>query len=192
MHHIAGDTARATSLLTRALAEAAPGAERAAVIVQLAAAQPEPREAQALYLQALAEAEGDDVLEATIHLRLAALMRWGEGVSRGAAHADIAVRAASRTDDAALRCRTLAFHADWQLRDGRGLRRTVMDEAVELELGLPEGPLANGPTMVLCHQLVWTVDLDAARRLLLELRETLQLRGDARGEASALWWLAFL
>ena len=156
------------------------------------AVQPEPREAQALYQQALAEAEGDDVLEATIHLRLAALMRWGEGVSRGAADAALAVRAASRTDDVALRCRALAFHADWQLREGHGLRRSEMDEAVELELGLPDRPLRNGPTMVLCHQLVWTVDLDAARRLLLELRELLQLRSDARGEASALWWLAFL
>ena len=192
LHHTAGDTARATVLLTRARAEAAPGVERAAVLAQLAAVQPEPREAQALYQQALAEAEGDDALEATIHLRLAALMRWGEGVSRGAAHADLAVQAASRTDDVALRCRALAFHADWQLRDGRGLRRSEMDEAVELELGLPERPLRNGPTMVLCHQLVWTVDLDAARRLLLELRALLQLRSDARGEASALWWLAFL
>ncbi len=192
MHDIAGDTARATTLLTRARAEAVPGAERARALVQLAAVQPEPREAQALYQQALAEAGGDDSLEATIHLRLAALMRWGEGVSSGAAHADLAVRAASRTDDVALRCRALAFYADWQLRAGRGLRRAEMDEARELELGLPEGPLASGPTMVLCHQLVWTVDLEAARGLLLELREVLRLRSHARGEASTLWWLAFL
>ena len=193
IHHTAGDTARATTLLTRARGEAAPGVELAEVLVQLAAVQPEPREARALYEQALAEEAGeDDGLEATIHLRLAALMRWGEGVSRGTAHADLAVRAASRTDDVALRCRALAFHADWQLRAGRGLRRAEMDEACELELGLPEGPLANGPTMVLCHQLVWIVELEAARGLLLELREALELRGDARGEASALWWLAFL
>ena len=49
LHHTAGDTARATALLTRARAEAAPGVERAEVLVQLAAVQPEPREAQALY-----------------------------------------------------------------------------------------------------------------------------------------------
>ena len=192
MHHIAGDNTRATTLLTRARADAAPGAERAGVIVQLAAMQLEPREAQALYHQALAEAEGDNGLEATIHLRLAALMRWGEGVSRGAAHAELAVRAASLTDDVALRCRALAFHADWQLRAGRGLQCAEMDEARELELGLSDGPLASGPTMVFCHQLVWTVDLEAARGLLLELGKVLRLRGDARGEASTLWWLAFL
>ena len=192
MHHIAGDNERATTLLTRARAEAAPGAERAGVLVQLAAMQLEPREAQALYQQALAEAEGDNGLEATIHLRLAALMRWGEGVSRGAAHAELAVRAASLTDDVALRCRALALHADWQLRAGRGLQCAEMDEARELELGLSAGPLASGPAMVFCHQLVWTVDLEAARGLLLELRKVLGSRGDARGEASTLWWLAFL
>ena len=49
----------------------------------LAGVQASPQDAVALYREALAEAEGDDALEATIHLRLAALMRFSEGIERG-------------------------------------------------------------------------------------------------------------
>jgi DNA-binding CsgD family transcriptional regulator len=191
-HHAAGDSARAVAQLTRAREEAAPGVERSAVLVHLAAVERGPREKEALYLQALAEAKGDESLEATIHLELAGLMRWGEGVERGAAHAALAVRAASRIDDLALKRDALARHADWQFRAGRGLQRAEMDEARALERSLPGGPLMDGPTGEYCHQLVWSVELEPARRLLLELRELFTRRHDARNEASALWNLGFL
>jgi DNA-binding CsgD family transcriptional regulator len=191
-HHDAGDSGRALTLLTRAREAAAPGVERAEVLVELAAVQRGPREKEALYQQALAEAQGDDTLEATIHLELAELMRWGEGVERGAAHAELAVRAATRTDDVALRCEALALHADWHFRAGRGLPRAEMEEALVLERSLPGAPLRHGPTGVFCHQLVWSVELDAARTLLLETREQLKTRNDARNEAWVLWNLGFL
>jgi DNA-binding CsgD family transcriptional regulator len=191
-HHAAGDAARAITLLTRAREAAAPGVQRAAVLVQLAAVQRGPREKEALFLQALAEAEGDDTLEATIHLGLAGLMRWGEGVERGAAHAELAVRAAARTDDVALRCRALAFHGDWHFRAGRGIPRAEMEEAFALERSLAEWPLRNGPTVVFCHQLLWSAELEPARRLLLESHAALKTRNDPADEAFALWQLGFL
>ena len=113
-HHVAGDSDRAIVLLARARAEAAPGVERARILVQLAAVQADPHEAEALYDQALAESEEDDALEATTHLRLAALMQWGDGVERGLAHSEQAATVASRTDDVALRCCALAVHGDWR------------------------------------------------------------------------------
>ena len=111
-------------------------------------------------------------LEATIHLRLAdadALGRrassaasptpsWPSGPPRGPT--------TSRSD--AARSRSTA---DWHFRAGRGIPRAEMEEALALERSLPGGRSSDGPTECLCHQLVWSVDLDAARRLLLELRE---------------------
>jgi DNA-binding CsgD family transcriptional regulator len=192
LHHSSGDSARALALLAEAQAEAVPGAAGAAVLVRLADVQTGPRESEALYRRALAETEGDHALEATIHLRLAGLERWGGGVERGAAHAELAVCAASRTDDAALRCSALAVHADWHFRAGRGIPRIAMHEALALERALPAGPLVDGPTNYLVHQLVWSVELDRARPLLLELRELHKACDDPGSEATALWNLGFL
>ena len=191
-HHVAGDSDRAIVLLARARAEAAPGVERARVLVELAAVQADPHQAEALYEQALAESDEDDALGATTHLRLAALMQWGEGIERGLAHSEQAAGMASNTDDVALRCCALAVHGDWQFRAGRGIARREMDEAVALERTLPDAPLREGPTWVYCHQLVWSVELDAARTLALELRGAFAKRDDAWAEAFALWELGLL
>ena len=71
MHTRTGDTTRATALLEKARAAAAPGTERATVVAYLARIQASPQPAVALYREALLEAEGDDALRATIHLGLA-------------------------------------------------------------------------------------------------------------------------
>jgi DNA-binding CsgD family transcriptional regulator len=191
-HYAAGDDGRAVALLEGARAEAAPGVERASILVQLAAVQGGPREAEALYHQALAESGGDDALDATIHLNLADLMRFGEGVERGLAHAELAVLAASRVDDVALRSRALAVQGRLHFNAGHGFSRAEMEEALALERALPEGPLTDGVMMVLCHQLWWSDDLDPARSLLQEFREVLNARNDAEGDAGALWHLGLL
>jgi DNA-binding CsgD family transcriptional regulator len=153
---------------------------------------PDIREAERLYEQALSEAEGDNALEATIHLKLANAMGWGAGVERGAAHAALAVQAASRTDDLAVRCCALAAHAHWQFRAGRGLQHAAMDKALALERELPGWPLEDGPTELSCYLAVCSVNLDRARTLLLELRDVYRATNDASGEAWPLWWLALL
>jgi len=119
-------------------------------------------------------------------------MSWGAGIERGVTRAELAVRAASRTDDPALRCRTLAVHGEWLFRSGRGVPRAQMEEALALERTLPGCPLVQGPTEYLCYQLAWSFDFDPALALLLELRERRQAQDDAGGEAWALWNLAFV
>src|SRR5207244_1612857 len=107
-HFQAGDTRRANALLETALAAAPGGVARAVVLIQLARAQTESldsRHAIVLYREALAESEDDPALLATIHLELAEITRFTEGVDSGIAHAETAVRAASRLDDPVLRCR---------------------------------------------------------------------------------------
>jgi len=120
-HHAAGDARRAVALLSRAQATAAPGVERATLLASLAGVQSNYPDAVALYREALSEAEGDGALQATIHLSLAELMRFTDGIERGVEHAELAVRAAERVGDAALRCRALAAYGLLYFNAGRGI-----------------------------------------------------------------------
>jgi DNA-binding CsgD family transcriptional regulator len=192
MHNHAGDSARATTLLDEARAAAAPGNERATIVTHLAGVQPSPQDAVALYREALSGAEGDDALQATIHLRLAALMRFTEGIERGVAHAEQAVHAASRVDDVALRCCALAAYGLMHFNTGRGIPTAEMEEALSLERSLAEWPLGDGPTWVFGWQLCWSADFDRARDLFQEILSVVETRNDSAGEADALWYLSLL
>jgi DNA-binding CsgD family transcriptional regulator len=188
MHHRAGDTDRATELLEQARAAAPPGNERATVMAHLAGveAAATPQAAIALYYDALEEAE-DDALEATIHLRLASLVRWGEGVERGLEHGELAVRAASRVGDAALRCRALAAYGLLHFNAGRGIPVAAMEEALALERSLAGWPLDDGPTRAWGFQLCWSADVDRARDLWQEVRRAVKARDDAAEDRDASW-----
>ena len=96
------------------------------------------REAVGLHREALTEAEGDDTLEAEIHLRLAEGVIMTEDRNRGLEHAELVVQAASRAGDAALRCNALAMFGFLHFRGGRGIPREQMDEALALERSLPQ------------------------------------------------------
>jgi DNA-binding CsgD family transcriptional regulator len=192
MHNRAGDSARATLLLDEARAAAMPGNERATIVAHLAAVQPSPQDAVALYREALSEAEGDDALQATIHLRVAALMRFTEGIERGMEHGELAARAASRVGDAALRCRALAAYGLMHFNTGRGVPTVEMEEALSLERSLAEWPLDDGPAWVYGWQLCWSADVDRARDLFHEVLSVVKARNDPAGEAEALWYLSLL
>jgi DNA-binding CsgD family transcriptional regulator len=194
-HRAAGDSHRAVELLSRARVEALPGPDRAAVLVRLGDAlfDEEPREAKQVFVQALEEIEGaDDALQASVHLRIADTMRWGEGIDRGLAHAALGVQAASRTDDVVLRCIALASLGDWHFRAGHGIARAEMDEALALERGLSEWPLFGGPAEFYGHQLVWAAALDPARTLFREILAVRRARNEPADEAWALWNLGLL
>jgi len=192
LHDQAGDPGRAIALVEQARAASAPGSERATIVAQLARVQASPQHAVALYREALSEAEGDDAVQATVHLRLANLMRLSDGVERGIEHGELAVRAAARVGDAALRCRALAAYGLLHFNGGRGIPRTAMDEALSLERSLSDWPLDDGPTWTLGHQLWWSADVDRARVLFAEIRAVATARNDPGLEAGALWFLGFL
>jgi DNA-binding CsgD family transcriptional regulator len=201
----AGDSRRAIALLEQTRASAPPGPARAAVLMHLV--QPTwdaygPREALDICREALAEAEGDDTIEATIRLDLADLMRgFVEGASsdRGLEHAELAVAAARRAGDAALTCRALAMFGLLHFIAGRGIPDAEMEEALALErsLGLAlerslgASPLAEA-TWVLAHQLAWSgEELERARGHLHAYRKAI---GDRQGleERFVLWWLSLV
>jgi DNA-binding CsgD family transcriptional regulator len=192
MHHRAGDTERATGLLEQARAAAAPGNERATIIAHLARVQAAPQHAVALYREALSDVVGDDELEANIHLGLAALMRYTEGIERGMEHGELAARAASGVGDAALRCRALAAYGLMHFNTGRGLPVAEMEEALLLERSLADWPLHDGPTWVYGWQLCWLADVVRARELFQDVLTVVKARNDAAAEAEALWYLSLL
>jgi DNA-binding CsgD family transcriptional regulator len=192
-HCEAGDGRRAIALLEQAY-KTAPQAVRAAVLVRLArtvGVVVGPREAVDLYREALAEAQGDDALEAEIHLSLAGGVAVTEDWNRALVHAELAVQAASRVGDAGLRCNALATFGLLHFREGRGLPREQMEEALALERSLAQWPMTAPATFTLSFQLFWSGELERARRLLDEWRQALNVREDPE-EAHALWLLSLL
>jgi DNA-binding CsgD family transcriptional regulator len=189
MHTRAGDTERAIALLERARAAAAPGDERATVLARLAGVRA-THTSIALYHDALAEAR-DDALRATIHIRLATMMRWGDGVERAIEHAELAVRAASRVADPGLRCRALAIVGVTQFYAGRGIATAMMEEAISLERSSTEWPLDEGPTVQYGWQLFWSADTERGRELVMELDRAAKARNDPAAESLALWLMGF-
>jgi DNA-binding CsgD family transcriptional regulator len=188
---LAGDGRRAVALLEQAREAAPPGLARGAVLAQLAgtvASVSDPRKAVDLYREALAEADGDAALEAEIHLNLAGIWR---DQSRSLAHAELAVEAASRAGDDALRCKALATFGFLHFRVGRGMAREQMEEALALERSLQQEPVMGEATSTLTLQLVMSGELGGARRLLERRREVRNARGDPE-EGDELWLLSIL
>ena len=190
----AGDGDRAIALLEQALDAARPGTARAEVLLRLAwtvSVLSDIRKAVDLYREALAEARGSAALEAEIHLNLANSVMVTEESHRGLEHAELAVEAASRAGDASLRCRALANFGFLHFRGGRGIPRERMEEALALERSLPAWPVNGEATSVLAFQLVFSGELDRARRLLEERLGPLDAQEDGR-DGEALWLLSLL
>jgi DNA-binding CsgD family transcriptional regulator len=192
--YAAGDSARAIYLLEDGLADLAPGPARASILCRLAAVHTQatgPREGAELYLEALSQTHGADVLDAAIHLELADTIRFTAGMARAAPHAEAAVRAAERAGDDGLLCRALAVFGLIQFKLGHGIQHEVMARAVGLEESLGLAPAMWSPKALLCDQLFWSNELDAARALAEEVRDALHRRADPY-EADLLWWLALI
>ena len=189
-YYVAGNIERATALLHQARSDAAPGRERAVVLIRLSAMTASAREATDLLETALVEAADELDLLADIHLRLAGLMRFVDGVERGLDHAELAVATARRTGEPVLRCRALASAGLLRFNAGKGVPEAEMEEALSLERSLPGWPIEDGPVFVSSHQLFWSGEVERAGELLHELERALSSRGEVPGRANALWYLA--
>jgi DNA-binding CsgD family transcriptional regulator len=194
---LAGDSARAIALLDPLVAELPRGTERATILRRLAGAQsmvngPEP--GLALYREALTQSGGNPTLEAEIQLAIADTLRFTTGMREAEPHAEAAVRAAERADDGSLLCSALAVFGLIHFKLGRGIPRKLMARAIELEesLGIPAGNWSMRPKGVLCDQLFWSHDLEAARKLTHELLDDARRREDVRLETELLWYLAMI
>jgi DNA-binding CsgD family transcriptional regulator len=191
LHH-AGDAERARALLEQAYARADPGNARATILARLARIQEHATDSVALYRQALTETDGDDALDATIYLGLTSAMGWTEGIDQGVEYGRLAVQAASRVDDVALRCIAVGADGHMHFLTGRGIASPAMEDAVVLERSLPGWPLDDGPTLNLGHELVWAAEVDRARPLYHEVLAVARVRNDPMLEQQALWNMSHL
>ena len=192
MHDVAGDIDRATALLEQARAAAS---ARQSAGGRSRKAGPRSRQARsdavALYREALSEAEGDDALQATIHLNLARLMRFSDGLQRGIGHsrAGRGRRVADRRPRAPLP-RARGVRAGCTSPPGAAIPRAEMQEAISLERSLESGrstqsdlPLDRSPTGIFGHQLWWSADVDGARAIFEEVLGAVRARNDPLGES---------
>ena len=189
-HARGGDGARASVLLERAGAVAHDGPEQARVLIQAAALEVGPREAVALYRDALEHAGGDRSLETTIHLHLASLMRFSDGVAQGLEHATLAVRAAEGVDPL-VRSEALAAYGLLSFNAGHGVPEAEMAEALALERAKEDWTPAE-PSLTVAHQLFWSGELDAARAHVAQLLDRLAGRQEPVLETSAIGYLGYV
>ena len=192
-HYAAGDDGRAVALLEGARAEAAPGVERATILVQLAAVQ---AESHARRRRSTVRHSPNRAETTRSKRRSTSTSRTSCASARGSSAASPTpswpsapprVSMTSRSDPVRSRstgaCTSTPGTASRAPRWRRPLRSSGH---------FRRGPLTDGLMAVLCHQLWWSDDLDPARRLLQELREVLNARNDAEGDARALWHLGLL
>ena len=96
-----------------------------------------PREAVELYREALAEAQGDEALEAEIQLRLAGAVAETDDRRSGLAHAELAVESRVACGG---RCASVPGPVDVRAppvpRTGQGIPREQMEQALALEQSL--------------------------------------------------------
>jgi DNA-binding CsgD family transcriptional regulator len=193
LHFQAGDLERAVTVVHEAGAEAHSGPARAAVLLRLARLQAETSgaaDAVALWREALAEARGEEELEAHILFELGQFLRFTEGAEPALAHLEAAVELAERMGDNELTCRATAAYALVHFNSGRGVAHEANERALELEAALVGSP-STLVTPFVAHQLVWTGEAARARAALAHLRAWQGLR-DEPNSAEAAWYLALL
>lgn len=190
-----GDGPRAIAMLEEALRGAASAQSKAEITIRLASLMDRftgrSQEAIRLCREALEDSELDDSLRARIYLNLAALVMVMEDQSPGLEYARLAVQAASRVGERALRAKALSTFGFLHFRSGHGIARNEMDEAFGLERDVPGWPKHESATWTLIHQLVWSGELERARQILDEVRRPLAERDDP-GLEQVHWYLAIL
>jgi class 3 adenylate cyclase/ATP/maltotriose-dependent transcriptional regulator MalT len=192
-HRVAGDLARARSLLETVINEVPEGPVRARALKQQAVLRSDDFEvASRLLEEALANAADHDRLGAEIEVL------WAENLANRGQHAvalehsKAAVERAERAGDPHLLAHMLAQHGVFAFFAGRDVQHEMLTRAIELAGDDEETPSYYWPSTALGCQLFWSDQLDAARPLLeRSLRRAVQ-RGEEDGRESILFHLAHL
>ena len=166
-HHAAGDTDRARSLLEPALASAAPGPERAGVLVALARIQSyddDLRGASSLYEQALAEATPGSLVEAYAQEGLGGtLFRLRERLAEAVDVSGAAAVVARQLGVPELEAEALATKALSEAALGRAEAGATAENALRLQAASAQRAVLRQPLFAATVVRFWHDDLDGAR-----------------------------
>ena len=176
---VAGDSGRALELLEAALADAAFGPKRAALLWGLSKIAQDRRVARDLCRRALDET-GDDE---TVRARILESIAWAAGFTgtdEARAYAREAAALAERLGDTRTLARALAYIAANAYLRGEGIDHGGFERAVALEDSLGGLEIDSGPTYRYAFMLRNAGDYARARPLL----ERLCRRGRAEGDAA--------
>ena len=193
MHLLAGDRRRARAGAQRLLTTAAKGRQRAEALVLLSDVESgaDIERAIALRRKALAEAEADLPLQASIHQWLGSEVRRTEGFAAAEQHARAALELAQRLGDDALRARALATLGFLRFNGAQSDALGFVERAYALAERVDEPRERLDAAFVLAYALTWSGRLNRARTLLEALYRELSERDEQRS-AEALWYLSLV
>jgi DNA-binding CsgD family transcriptional regulator len=193
-HLAAADVRRADTVARELVASAPAGQERAEALVLLSGvevAAGDHAKAIVLRREALSEPDVSERLQAEIHRWLGSEVRMNEGLASAERHARTALELAERIGDDAFRAGTLAVLALLRFNAAHPDGVALAEEAYELAVaaGDPEQRLIAASA--LAHVLVWSVQPERARSLLLELYDELAERNELMS-SEPLWYLSLV
>jgi DNA-binding CsgD family transcriptional regulator len=192
-HLFAGDAPRARADADRLLAEPLEPRERADALLAMSDVEETGalERAIALRKEALAAVGADRVLEASIHIWLAAAVRVTEGLAAAEAHAGAALRLAERVGDDGLRAGALTALSVLRFNAGAPGAHDLARQAIEVAAATNRPEQRVRASFALAHVLLWSAQHDPARALLERLYGELSLR-DEFATAEALWYLSLV
>jgi len=189
-HLSAGEKARPRAIALELVDRAEPGPPRAQALALLAELE-KLDSATELLEEALREAEGNPLLEASLHLRLASTGRITRGRSWAEPHARTAVQLAEQQGDDALVAAATAMLALIRFDLGDPDAPRLADRAYELAAACGDPAQKHTATWALAHVLVWSDSTERARSL-LEAHHRHWHDRDERMSTQALWYLAMV
>jgi DNA-binding CsgD family transcriptional regulator len=189
-HLAAGEAARPRAIALELADRAEPGPLRAQALALLAELETLDR-ATELLEQALGEAEGNPLLEAALHRKLASTGRITRGRSWAEPHARRAVELAEQEGDDVLLAAATAMLAVIRFDLGDPEAPGLADRAYELAAASDDAEQRHTATWALAHVLMWSVSTERARSVLEAHHRDWRDR-DERTSAVALWYLAMV
>jgi DNA-binding CsgD family transcriptional regulator len=192
LHFEAGDSRRAEDMLRDLIAPLSPGRQRAMALNALARIQTyvAPDEASQLFLQALDEAGGDQLLLAVAHEGVASCWIWIlERLDEAVAHAQITFALAREVGDQGLRAHALTMRLWAEAALGRPSASATAEEALANQDHSLDHRLLDQPLAALAEYWSWLDSHQRSRDAITDMLGRAQELGD---EASRPYLLFLL
>ena len=191
LHFESGDSRRAEAQLRRVIAPLAAGPRRARAVLILARIRlyETPHEAEELFAQVVAEAEGDRETLAVAHEGFASCSFWMfKQLDEGLRHSEVALALALEIGDEALTADVLITLLSAEALLGRPSAETTADRTAALQDSAADRRIIDQPLVALAEYWKWVDSHERARAALVDLMR----HAHDLGDENAPPWLLFL